>query len=48
LLLLLVKTAKVNQLSLKAIVNGFEYEGDIKLGAQCTVGYFAQNQVFRW
>jgi ATP-binding cassette subfamily F protein 3 len=29
---------------IKAIVNEFEYEGDIKLGAQCTVGYFAQNQ----
>jgi ATP-binding cassette subfamily F protein 3 len=38
----LVKTAKVNQLSLR--VNEFEYEGDIKLGHNVQVGYFAQNQ----
>jgi ATP-binding cassette subfamily F protein 3 len=28
----------------KAIVNEFEYEGDIKLGHNVQVGYFAQNQ----
>jgi ATP-binding cassette subfamily F protein 3 len=39
---LLVKTDKVNQLSL--LVNEFEYEGDIKLGHNVQVGYFAQNQ----
>jgi hypothetical protein len=43
-LLLLVKTAKVNQLSLKAIVNEFEYEGDIKLGHNVQVGYFAKTK----
>jgi ATP-binding cassette subfamily F protein 3 len=29
---------------IKAIVNEFEYEGDIKLGHNVQVGYFAQNQ----
>jgi ATP-binding cassette subfamily F protein 3 len=39
---LLVKTAKST--FIKAIVNEFEYEGDIKLGHNVQVGYFAQNQ----
>ena len=29
---------------IKAIVNEFEYEGNIKLGHNVQVGYFAQNQ----
>jgi ATP-binding cassette subfamily F protein 3 len=34
---------------IKAIVNEFEYEGDIKLGHNVQVGYFAKpSRVFRW
>jgi ATPase subunit of ABC transporter with duplicated ATPase domains len=38
------KTVKVNQHLLKPLLTNLNNEGDIKLGHNVQVGYFAQNQ----